>query len=276
MRLPPWRSAAAREMRRIIAVRSARVGSAALVAQAVLYAALPRHLYPVFGFALAVSITAALSCDLLATFCPGIAFPGEERALSHLPKEVGRVIALTFDDGPFSETTPQLLDWLATANVKATFFLIAERVREHPELARRIAAEGHALGVHGLRHRSMALMSAARCETELREARRILEDAIGLPLPYRLFRPPYGFRSRALIRAAKRNGWRICGWSNDPHDYDPPRRKTTPHSLRNGDIVLLHETPAPRLAEDDPQDAILALVRRDSFSCVTLADIRQS
>ena len=60
----------------------------------------------------------------------------------------GRAIYLTFDDGPHPEHTAPLLDLLAEHDARASFFLIGQQIERHPELARRIAAEGHTLGNH--------------------------------------------------------------------------------------------------------------------------------
>ena len=89
-----------------------------------------------------------LCCCLL-----GLVLPVE--AAESSPKYV----ALTFDDGPSGRFTRALLDGLAERNVKATFFLCGYRIRQYPELAQRIAEEGHEIGCHGFSHDSMAAMS---------------------------------------------------------------------------------------------------------------------
>lgn len=75
-------------------------------------------------------------------------------------------VALTFDDGP-SEWTPLILDVLDKWNVKATFFLIGAHVRHHPEIARRIAASGHTLGIHTMTHRKLHLCGPRTIRREL-------------------------------------------------------------------------------------------------------------
>ena len=71
-------------------------------------------------------------------------------------------IALTYDDGPSSRNTPALLDALAEHNVCATFFLIGEHVRKHPDLARRVAAGGHVIGNHTAMHPNLSRGDSAR------------------------------------------------------------------------------------------------------------------
>jgi peptidoglycan/xylan/chitin deacetylase (PgdA/CDA1 family) len=80
--------------------------------------------------------------------------------ISHTPEPTNsepadtepKVVALTFDDGPNPHATPQILDILKSENIKATFFLIGKWVKKYPELARRIASEGHAIGGHTYSH----------------------------------------------------------------------------------------------------------------------------
>src|SRR6187401_1455912 len=66
------------------------------------------------------------------------------------------IIALTFDDGPDPRLTPDVLDVLRDGGVPATFLIVAERVRQHPALARRVIAEGHEVGLHGDQHVDMS------------------------------------------------------------------------------------------------------------------------
>ncbi len=75
--------------------------------------------------------------------------------LDYTPPTLERTVALTFDDGPLPQNTPQVLDALRTLGVKATFFLTGSNVSAHPELARRIVTEGHAIGNHTWSHSNL-------------------------------------------------------------------------------------------------------------------------
>jgi peptidoglycan/xylan/chitin deacetylase (PgdA/CDA1 family) len=168
--------------------------------------------------------------------------------ISRLPASAGNTVALTFDDGPHPRSTPYLLDILAQHNARATFFLVGERVSRCPEVVRRMADEGHAIGVHGLRHRTMVLQKPAQVRNDIQEAIRSIEEAAGAPLPFpRLLRPPYGFKTPLLGRMAARLGCRIIAWSLDPRDYDPISSDSLMARLAQkvspGSIVLLHERP---------------------------------
>lgn len=104
-------------------------------------------------------------------------------------RAAGRVVALTFDDGPDPEQTPRVLDTLRAHGVRATFFLIGSKAELHPEIVRRMAAEGHAIGIHTWSHtpgfpmlRSGAMAAdILRCRESLREITGVETD---------LFRPP--------------------------------------------------------------------------------------
>ena len=117
-------------------------------------------------------------------------------------RAAGHVVALTFDDGPDPEQTPRVLDTLREHGVRATFFLIGSKAELHPEIVRRMAAEGHAIGIHTWSHspgfpmRRSGAMAAdiLRCRESLREITGVETD---------LFRPPYGVTNPMVARAAK-------------------------------------------------------------------------
>ena len=143
-------------------------------------------------------------------------------------RAAGRVVALTFDDGPDPEQTPRVLDTLRAHGVRATFFLIGSKAELHPEIVRRMAAEGHAIGIHTWSHtpgfpmlRSGAMAAdILRCRESLREITGVETD---------LFRPPYGVTNPMVARAVKRTGSRCVGWSIRSLDTLRQRSRGTPH-----------------------------------------------
>lgn len=247
----------------LITVRTAQVGGvtgAFLLAAALFLPGETVGAATLFG-GLAGSV--GLSAYFLRTFHPRTRYAGLP-LLSRLP--VGeKHVALTFDDGPHPDTTPRLLDSLADANARATFFVVGERAKQYPDLVRRIAHEGHAVGVHGLKHRTMATQSAARIEADLREAVAIIETIIGEPLPRPvLLRPPYGFRTATMAHTAHRLGFLCVAWSLDGRDYDSvgadELTARVAARLCSGNIVLLHERPrAPVAIEALPR--LVAAIR---------------
>ena len=158
-------------------------------------------------------------------------------------KEAAGYIALTFDDGPSGAITEKLLDGLAARNVKATFFLCGYRIEKFPEIAQRMAEEGHELGLHSNRHDYMQHMTKEEALDDLAECQSILTESTGVSA--RLFRPPGGLYSQALLAASRELGLSIVFWSVDPHDWDKEKSaQVLPYLLSHasaGDIVLMHD-----------------------------------
>ena len=117
-------------------------------------------------------------------------------------------VALTFDDGPHPEGTPAVLEILAEADIKATFFLVGEQVERRPSLAAEIAGQGHLVALHGYRHRPQPAMSQKAVERDvklgMRGDRRRDRDAAELaPAALRSLQPRRPARGpRAQPRAA--------------------------------------------------------------------------
>jgi len=111
-------------------------------------------------------------------------------------------IALTFDDGPDPDVTPRILDVLRAHGARATFFVLGERVEQHPEVVRRIRDEGHAIGTHTQHHRlRFHFGSAAYVAREIEDAIHAVAAVTGTPPT--LFRPPQGLRTPPFT-----SGWR--------------------------------------------------------------------
>ena len=220
-----------------------------------------------------LAVSAFLSAYFVATFTARVAIPGCPQIV-RLPESERNAVALTFDDGPHPDTTPRLLDILAQGQAKATFFLVGERVTQYPKLVQRIAEEGHAIGIHGLRHRTMVLQSSANIKKDLLETVTRIEEAIHASLPRPLLlRPPYGFKTWTVCQIAARLGFVVVAWSIDPRDYDPTEplvlRDRIERNLRAGEIILLHERP-DHPAALDALPGILTLCKQRGLIPVAL------
>ena len=182
-------------------------------------------------------------------------FAGARRSLGDRPGEV----ALTFDDGPDPEITPQVLDLLAAHGAKATFFCVGYRAAQHPELVRRILAEGHALGSHSQTH-LVGGLSTADMLADYRAGRRAVEAAAGAPVP--LFRPPHGHVEPPVARWLRRSDLRTWLWNVDPGDYQPGTQSAGVAAVVGGcvagDIVLLHDALEEALPDAPPRSMLLA------------------
>jgi peptidoglycan/xylan/chitin deacetylase (PgdA/CDA1 family) len=128
-------------------------------------------------------------------------------------------IALTYDDGPNDIVTERLLDVLTQYNVRATFFLIGNFVRQRPNIARAIAAAGHLIGNHTITHPWLAWQSSARIREELAGCNAILEDTLGIPVRY--FRAPHGARRPAVLHIARELYLTPVQWNVITKDWLP-------------------------------------------------------
>lgn len=160
-----------------------------------------------------------------------------------IESSVSAGVALTFDDGPHPEGTPAVLETLAGAGARATFFLVGEQVERRPALAAEIAARGHSVGVHCHRHTSLLRLSARELRADLDRAGAAIGEATG-EAPF-LYRPPFGFFTVHGLREARRRRWRPLLWTRDAKDW---RKNATAGSissrvtpLKAGDVVLLHD-----------------------------------
>lgn len=128
-------------------------------------------------------------------------------------------VALTYDDGPNTACTPQLLDLLARYDVKATFFLLGGFARQEPALARRVLAEGHVVGNHTMTHPWLVLQGNKRIREELAGGKGALEDVLGAEVRY--FRPPHGARTPYVLRTARELGMTPVQWNAIGKDWLP-------------------------------------------------------
>jgi len=156
----------------------------------------------------------------------------------------GAPISWTFDDGPHPEWTPELLDVLDLAGIRATFFLVGDAASRHPDLVRRIAAAGHLIGNHTYSHRTPREMTSAEFVDEFDRTQSLLADLTG-EVP-RFFRPPEGEMTLSMMRAVWDRGATIALWSIDPKDYristsDEADRWVDRYRRKSGDIVLFHD-----------------------------------
>lgn len=189
-------------------------------------------------------------------------------------------VALTFDDGPHPEYTACILDILAQHNVKATFFLLGRNVERYPDLARRIAAEGHVIGNHGYSHHELKVLSRKRIRQEIEKGYAVIHATTGeSPV---LFRPPFGLFNRAVISEMKEAGQQLIHWSLSPKDWARPREsvlvRRVVKRVRNGSIILLHDShPFKESGRRDRTVNALPLLieslREKGFEFATVSDI---
>ena len=152
-----------------------------------------------------------------------------------------KYVALTFDDGPSGKYTRALLDGLYDRGAKATFLLCGYRIKDYPDIARRIVEEGHEIGYHGYSHDTMRSMSRRQIAQELMDTAALLPEGCR-PV---FLRPPGGFSSDAVLQVAQARGLAVLHWSVDPKDWEihseQAIEKAVLEQVEDGDIVLLHD-----------------------------------
>ena len=161
----------------------------------------------------------------------------------HAVPNPGRVVALTFDDGPSPDWTPQVLDILHRFGIKSTFCTVGYNQVRHPELVRRLIAEGHTLCNHTAHHPMLDGLSPERVTAEITNNAADLRAITGQDAQF--FRAPGGRLTPQVIDVAHRNGERVLGWNVDPHDYlrPPPEviRDRILGAVKPGSVVILHD-----------------------------------
>lgn len=183
------------------------------------------------------------------------------------------LVALTFDDGPHATLTPQLLDFLAVNNIRATFYPIGHRAARHPQLLRRIAEEGHEIGNHTWSHPSLFGYSDRDVLDQIDRAAQVVRDATGLT-PVTM-RPPYGDlypRQRLMLHAAR--GLPTVLWSVDPEDWRRPGSSVVTDRIVSrshpGDVVLAHDIHGPTVRA---MPATVAGLAARGFRFVTVSEL---
>jgi peptidoglycan/xylan/chitin deacetylase (PgdA/CDA1 family) len=199
-----------------------------------------------------------MSCIRLQFFCP---------AICRVERQPGRV-ALTFDDGPDPQATPALLDLLRREGVSATFFCIGKNVAAHPQLAARIAAEGHLLGNHLYSHFWWTSFLRRRgLVGEMMRTQQAIAAAAGVTPRY--LRPPVGLTNPHFAGALRETGLTMVGW--DVRTFDSARSTQTvlrriSGKTRDGSIIVLHDGGASPQILTEIVSAAITDLRSRGFS----------
>lgn len=165
-------------------------------------------------------------------------------------------VYLTFDDGPHPVATPFVLQELSQHGIKATFFLLGSCVEQHPDLARRIVAEGHTIGNHTYDHVSLLFRDGQFTGDQITRTRDVIRKHTGITTKY--FRPPFGHGSPTTYRVSKEHGHEVVMWDVDPGDWQPVSPDViisrSIGAVDPGSIVLFHDN-------DNTQNKIAGILR---------------
>lgn len=187
-------------------------------------------------------------------------------------------VAITFDDGPDPVYTSQILDVLKEQDVHATFFLIGKRVEKYPEIVKRELNEGHEIGNHTYNHPSFHAISRHKVVDETRKTEHLLDPAHHTDY-IKLFRPPGGTVTENNLKILKKEGYKIILWSwhQDPRDWtNPGAERIARHiltNIRNGDIILLHDSGGNRSQTVTALKIILPKLKKMAYEIVTVDEL---
>ena len=180
----------------------------------------------------------------------------------------GKLIAITFDDGP-GAYTGTLLDELAARDVKATFFVSGYRASNYPETLKRMVAEGHQLASHTQNHENLNTLSAAKIASEISQTQALITAAGGDDPAY--IRPPYGNANKTVRAQAKVP---LINWSVDPEDWKYHNADTVCQNILagsyDGAIILVHD-----IYKTSVNGALAAIDKRleQGYEFVTVRDL---
>ncbi|PKM90890.1 MAG: polysaccharide deacetylase family protein [Firmicutes bacterium HGW-Firmicutes-12] len=187
-------------------------------------------------------------------------------------------VALTFDDGPDSVYTPQMMDILKEYNVKATFFLIGNRAHLFPEVVKRMVNEGHVVANHSMTHANIAKLSKDKVYQEIKQA----EDALYKIIGYRtaLFRSPYGSLNSEQVKQIGSYNYKVIAWNVDSLDWKSLSAEQVKYNIlenaKEGSVILQHSSGS---LEEDLTGSVAALpevikiLKKDGYEFVTIPEL---
>ena len=181
--------------------------------------------------------------------------------------EPGKVLSLTFDDGPHPQHTPDLLRVLREHQVTAVFCLWGDHVQQHPQIVQEIVADGHTLGNHSMHHDHLGTWHPDDVRADLLQAQAAIQQAVPhAPIPY--FRAPYGEWGQSP-QVAVDLGMRPLGWRLDVEDWVPPGPDELVRRLlagvTPGAVVLLHDAGGDRSQTVAAVDRIIPVLKADGW-----------
>lgn len=185
------------------------------------------------------------------------------------PAEKRRAVALTFDDGPHKEYTPQILSVLEERNVSGTFFLLGNNVREHPEIVKDIQKKKHEIGNHSTSHPELTTLSREQLTKEITTNDELIKEVTGEKPKY--VRPPYGAANQTVASVVNRP---LIQWSVDTQDWASKNKqeiiKRVKADVYPGSIILMHDI---HPATIDALPEIIRFLKDENYEMLTISDL---
>lgn len=182
-------------------------------------------------------------------------------------------VAITFDDGPNAELTPQILKLLKAYNAKATFFCIGKHIEAHPEIIKTIVDQGHVIGNHTYSHSNFFdLYGKQKVTDEINKTNNLVTSIINKKMIF--FRPPYGVTNPAITKAIKQTKHRVIGWNIRSLDtvknseQDILNRITK--NIKPGAVILLHDSKEITIRV---LEQLLLFLQENNYQPITIDDL---
>ena len=216
---------------------------------------------------------------LLAAVLPGNSFYGETITSVEAPQGK-KLVALTFDDGPYPPFTQELVAVLEEKQVKATFFVVGNNASKFPEVVKLVASKGHEVALHAGEHKDFLRLNKAELAENISSGQKVLEELTGKPVKY--MRPPHGFRDWTVMEEASKLGLKVVNWSVIPRDWTNPGAQEIVarvcKDVKVGAIVLLHDGDAPKQTASRCQTVeatslIIDELRKNGYNFVTVSEL---
>lgn len=227
-----------------------------------------------------IALWGAMLCILAGSFFMLLAaLPGNSFYGQILCKGVteDKVVALTFDDGPYPPYTERILAILKEKKVPATFFLVGENAKAYPELVREEMAQGNLLGTHTYDHKDLLRLSGKAVKEEISEGVNIVQEITGIRPVF--VRTPHGFKDFSVMTQIEALHLRAVNWSVLPKDWTNPGVdiivSRVVDNVKPGSIVLLHDgdspgKKAPRQETVEALPIIIDKLREKGYTFVTV------
>lgn len=193
-----------------------------------------------------------------------------------------KVIALTFDDGPWEKTTEEILDVLAENGAKATFFQIGNQCASYPTIEKRIISEGHQIATHTYDHAAgsgggvdLTQMSSSEQISEVTKGFSAIESATGTTVS-RIMRAPGGNYYGSIITTLKDYIDAEIGWDVDTEDWRKPGAEAIAErilSAKSGDVVLMHDGGGDRTQTVEALKTALPQLKEQGYKFVTIDEL---
>ena len=188
-----------------------------------------------------------------------------------------KVVALTYDDGPYPPYTNQLLDILDRYQVKATFFEIGRNIEKHPEIVKMIVARGDELANHSYSHKDMMFKPREFLLSEIEKTDKLLQE-VGVKQDSISFRPPFGRRFVVLSYLVSQMHKKLIMWDVDSQDYEKTLTaediaNRVIENVRSGSIVVMHDGGGDRSKTVAATEMIVKALQSKGYAFKTVSEL---